>query len=701
MLQKIQDSGGKGVEKKGRADTAGAKRYLLFMLLLITIYGPQDVSCCEESKSTCSLSKDGQTMNCQLATLNSKNISALSSNTRLKAINITCFCKDGESFWTPMHLGQMRSLAKLTVQSCQLHQLTENAFHGLEDLKELSINSPNEMSGAVMEISEKSFQGLTRLKVLSLSRNNIWSLPDGTLCSLDSLHTLNVSQNHLQYVEELNFASGELRVCDLPIESLDLSYNELTYLPPGAFGQLIKLRNLNLAGNNLNVVDDSALAGLESLNSLDLSSNQLVALPPKLFWFDAEGDEDMKDMCCQYLQELHLQNNSITSLAPELLETLHHLLVLNISRNNIGNEWLDEESFSSLVRLVALDLSKNRLTHVNPRLLAPLTSLQLLDLSGNNLKTIGNAAFQTLHNLHILRLSHNQIERLDKSAFNGLSVLGSLNLDHNLLSNLEDDSMKNCSSLVDINLSHNRFSSVPTEALRSLSQLKSLDLGENSLSRLTNASFRGLGNIFALRLAGNGIKRLSSSVFQFLPNLRVLNLAHNEIVSLEQGIFNSIKSLKMLRLDSNQLEDINGILAVQTELRWLNVSSNKLQWFDYAFIPKHLEWLNIGDNRIESLGNYYKFQDGYHLRYLDASSNRIRKLEQLSLLESLEEIILDANKIRHVSPTTFQGKSRLKLVRLTSNAIKQMQASALSTETFHDQGKQQSRRKVINFLCPH
>ena len=27
--------------------------------------------------------------------------------------------------------------------------------------------------------------------------------------------------------------------------------------------------------------------------------------------------------------------------------------------------------------------------------------------------------------------------------------------------------------------------------------------------------------------------------------------------------------------------------------RWLNVSSNSLQWFDYAFIPKQLEWIDI------------------------------------------------------------------------------------------------------------
>ena len=40
----------------------------------------------------------------------------------------------------------------------------------------------------------------------------------------------------------------------------------------------------------------------------------------------------------------------------------------------------------------------------------------------------------------------------------------------------------------------------------------------------------------------------------------------------------------------------------------LNVSSNWLQWFDYAFIPKNLQVLYISDNRIEDLGNYYELE---------------------------------------------------------------------------------------------
>ena len=91
--------------------------------------------------------------------------------------------------------------------------------------------------------------------------------------------------------------------------------------------------------------------------------------------------------------------------------------------------------------------------------------------------------------------------------------------------------------------------------------------------------------------------------------------------------------MKILRLDNNKLKDINGLLQSQTELQNLNVSSNRLQWFDYAFIPKvnfvtgfficwfifslskivykvsfnfqSLEMIDLHDNQIEELGNYF------------------------------------------------------------------------------------------------
>lgn len=170
-----------------------------------------------------------------------------------------------------------------------------------------------------------------------------------------------------------------------------------------------------------------------------------------------------------------------------------------------------------------------------------------------------------------------------------------------------------------------------------------------------------------------------------MPSLQVLNLAHNKLSKLDQGIFQSMLELRMLRLDNNQLEDINGLLTAQSELRWLNISANKLQWFDYAFIPKNLRWLDIHDNEIEELGNYYLLKSGFNLQTLDASNNKIQKLSAISLPSSLVHAFLNGNRIASIESNTFIEKSALNRVELKDNHLESLDLASLSIAV-HSEG---------------
>ena len=355
-------------------------------------------------------------------------------------------------------------------------------------------------------------------------------------------------------------------------------------------------------------------------------------------------------------------------------------MVLNLSRNELGNEWLTQNTFSSLSRLVALDLSYNRVSKVDKSLMDGLTSLQILSLKSNMIHTVEPNAFLDQSNLHILLLSHNLIESLQPKSFSHLSSLNSLSLDHNRLSTLHRHLLKNCSSLQDLALNNNYFKIVP-KAIKALTLLRTLDMGENAVISVKNGSFEGLNNLYGLRMSGNGMSEIESSVFENIPSLQVLNLAHNELSKLDQSTFNSLLDLRMLRLDNNRLEDINGLLTAQTELRWLNISANKLQWFDYAFIPKNLKWLDIHENEIEELGNYYALKGGFNLQTLDASRNRISKLVPLSLPTSLEFVFLNENAIKTIEPNTFIEKPLLSRVEIKGNNIEHLELSALAIAT--------------------
>ncbi len=89
-----------------------------------------------------------------------------------------------------------------------------------------------------------------------------------------------------------------------------------------------------------------------------------------------------------------------------------------------------------------------------------------------------------------------------------------------------------------------------------------------------------------------------------------------------QAIFAALANLTQLNLAENQIEDINGLLTAQMNLRHLNLSANRLHWFDYAFVPNSLSHLDLHDNLIDSVENYYSLKEGFQLQYLDASQNR-------------------------------------------------------------------------------
>uniref|UniRef100_A0A8C1NEU1 Leucine-rich repeat-containing protein 19 n=1 Tax=Cyprinus carpio TaxID=7962 RepID=A0A8C1NEU1_CYPCA len=61
----------------------------------------------------------------------------------------------------------------------------------------------------------------------------------------------------------------------LRIKMLDLSYNLIQTLPPGAFDKLINLEILTLRANSLQTLDKDIFKGVRNLKSLDLKDNPL------------------------------------------------------------------------------------------------------------------------------------------------------------------------------------------------------------------------------------------------------------------------------------------------------------------------------------------------------------------------------------------------------------------------------------------
>jgi Leucine-rich repeat (LRR) protein len=634
----------------------------LIMIMAFAIGNGNDVV--EESQ--CGLDRDGESLHCFLRTLQSPIGPDGSDVNRVQRLRLKC--ADNfflESKLKTDHFGHLSQLEELHIKFCKLRHLPAAAFSGLTNLKKLVIQSHNaDWSSILMELDKDTFQKMSNLRMLDMSFNNLWSLPGGSLCDMTSMKKINLSHNHLLDVVDvgLSYVEG----CQLPeVRVVDLSHNHISSLQKGDLRQVSgSLEILDLHANRLNILADDALHSMTSLLELNLADNQLAAVPPTLF--SSSG---------MTIKTLHLQNNSLTLLTPELFVGLGQLVMLNLSHNAIFSQHLTIDTFKGLASLSVLDLSFNRLTQLEANIFSRLISLQALDVSHNQIHMVNGLGLAST--LTMISMSHNVINSIAENTFKGLKDMTSLSLDHNKIRYVPDSLLGSLINLEDLSFNGNDLAEVPL-TLQHLSNLRTLDLGENAITELKPHDFNSLTKLYGLRLAGNKLSTLDKIHLVNVTGIHVLNLAHNELVNITGGAFDNLKELRALRLDNNMLSDINGLVSSLSKLQWFNVSTNKLLWFDYAFVPKSLEWLDIQNNEIEELGNYYKLKSGFSLKRLDASGNLIRSLSKLSLPTSLEHLSLNKNAIRHIESGVFEDKPNLHRVELVDNEINHLKLSALS-----------------------
>lgn len=575
-------------------------------------------------------------------------------------------------------LGALRKLHHLKIENCKIRNVPVSALAGLHHLKTLSLRSRNsEWSSMTLELHSESFRGLSELKSLDLGDNNIWKTPREIFCPLYSLTSLNLTGNKLQDIQSLGFSDwgkGPLepgRACVNGLEVLDLSGNEVIALPDNGFSALRSLEELHLQDNAVSTLGDRSFVGLNAMKTLNLSSNFLVAMPPELFQSSRE------------LTHLYLQNNSLSVLAPGLLEGLDQLRVLDLSHNELTSNWVNRDTFSGLVRLVVLNLGHNQLTRIDSALFHDLYTLQILNLEHNSINVISEGAFGELKNLHALTLTHNKISRIEAFHFAGLYALNQLLLDQNEIENIHPKAFENVTNLQDLGLNGNLLGGVP-QGIGQLRFLKTLDLGKNLIESVMNNSFEGLDLLYGLRLVDNHIVNVSRDAFSTLPSLQVLNLASNRIKFVEQSAFASNPTLKAIRLDANELTDISGVFTNLQSLVWLNVSSNKLLWFDFSHLPVGLEWLDMHGNEIPELGNYFDVRNSLKIKMLDVSFNLITQIQENSIPDSVETLYLQHNRITSVAPNAFTHKNNLEKVVLYGNKIRYLDLAALNLTPVSD-----------------
>lgn len=229
-------------------------------------------------------------------------------------------------------LGNMRTGSKLTLAGLQLTDLPDTVLEPAAESKDISL------SGNSLRAVPRAMLNFNKLEHLNISRNALGELP-AELKELPKLLSLDVSHNGLAVIPP---AIGQLRMLrSLNVGDNALKDKALNKALPETFGNLIKLRKLNLSGNML--VDlPERIRDCVRLEELDISRNHFALLPDEI------GE-------LAQLRELNVSNNQLADnpvgqegnvlldektgnalkAIPESIGTLKHLMNLNVSGNPV------------------------------------------------------------------------------------------------------------------------------------------------------------------------------------------------------------------------------------------------------------------------------------------------------------------------------------------------------------------------------
>lgn len=279
-----------------------------------------------------------------------------------------------------------------------------------EDL--IRFNLPNletlSYKGANFDLLKKHLSIFPKLDRVYFSNSQLKYVNKDLLIYFPNIRIIHLENNS---IENFNINCGK-------VEEMYLDNNPLIHFRLNQFE--CNLRILSLSNC---LLDHSFNLDIMSLRVLDLSHNNITYIPEEMF------------RSTSYLSRLNLSNNKLMSFPN--LENLSNLTILSLNYNLIndmhndiiqleslrmlglrGNsiEHIGENTFSLLIALEYLDLSENYLRYLPPTWGENLRKLRHLNLDANYFKNIEDTMISSIVNLRNLFINNTGITSINSEA---------------------------------------------------------------------------------------------------------------------------------------------------------------------------------------------------------------------------------------------------------------------------------------------
>ncbi|KAM8820911.1 transforming growth factor beta activator LRRC32 [Eudromia elegans] len=485
-----------------------------------------------------------------------------------------------------------------------------------------------------------------------------------------NVNKIDLSRNLIQSIPEMPLSFYTSLQC------LDLSSNQISFIQPGVFEQMTRLREINLANNNLYEFAQNTTVGiglLPKVEILDLSHNSLYNGMAEYFIKQAPA-----------LQYLSLAANSITMISQNMFQGSTNLLEIDLQSNIVME--IEEGSFEILGNLSKLNLSMNSITCISD---FNLRQLEVLDLSRNSIESFHTTKSEDEYSLRRLDLSENKLQTFP--VLPQVNKLVILNLSKNLIQlaaesphnkmdymekdwidasfhHLDQKQSRNKSSLylsqlIYLDLSYNEIKFIPKEFFESMLSLHTLNLSKNCLQAFTVTYDSTLISLTVLDLSYNALHNLFLDAGT-LSNLKELYVQNNNLQTLQFDIFSCLSSLKLLNVQSNNIS----LCSMYSGLAKQRLAGEESGCVSFVDSPD-LQYLYLADNMLAVLPSYTFYKTS--LVVLDLSMNPGLKIEvkALSGLErSLEYLHLHGNGLTELN-IDLPCFSHLKHLNLSENQL--------------------------------
>ncbi|XP_049302807.1 uncharacterized protein LOC125775845 [Bactrocera dorsalis] len=427
------------------------------------------------------------------------------------------------------------------------------------------------------------------------------------------------------FIESLN-TPPQLETFTLSVQGLRNQTLSLQNLTQTVFKHFTMLRQLDLAGNNMKMLDENIFAALTQLNFLNLSRNEIRELPESLLAYQHQ------------LLILDLSYNLLEYLTPHLFDHTPWLWQLKLAGNHLHDIIHLIENLKPLNYLHRLDVSQNQLqtiwstdTSVNrtPRLLTNFRynmSLALAD-SLNYITKLQPENYEGGKiNSTVINLSGNRLREftLDWLVAANLICPFEINLDHNSIENIfalqkTDD----CAPKIKLNgnpiVCDCILAWIYSENYRSL--FNGLQCLQTSTKQVKDLAQLERNELCAWEPVMCPRNCNCYTQFEFLHidckgAQHIEQLPRPEQVGLKSSVLD-ISNNNFIELPLNTTFGYGNVSQ-------LNASSNKITNFNISQLPTNLTVLDLRNNRLKSLDDEFLrryLNDSTKLQYLYLSDN--------------------------------------------------------------------------------